>query len=161
MSHEPRRESTGDEERRGAGLELGNLRKVRFRDCAIRFAFGAAISVVAGVVALRFGHKIGGVFLAFPAILPASLTLVAHKESDHHASINAEGAVLGGIALVGFSLTAYLFLPRIGAWALLVAGAIWAMVAVALYFIARRWLASEDKVPHAPGDSGRRDTAAA
>jgi hypothetical protein len=144
MSHEPRRESTGDEERRGAGLELGNLRKVRFRDCAI-----------------RFGHKIGGVFLAFPAILPASLTLVAHKESDHHASINAEGAVLGGIALVGFSLTAYLFLPRIGAWALLVAGAIWAMVAVALYFIARRWLASEDKVPHAPGDSGRRDTAAA
>ena len=42
----------------------------------MRFLFGAGISLVAGLAGMAFGSKIGGVLLGFPAILPASLTLI-------------------------------------------------------------------------------------
>ena len=38
------------------------------------FFFGGLITAVAGVIAQRFGPIIGGLFLAFPAIFPASAT---------------------------------------------------------------------------------------
>jgi len=49
------------------------LRKAKPRDLGIRFAFGAGIALAAGLVGLHFGHLAGGMFLAFPTVLPASL----------------------------------------------------------------------------------------
>jgi hypothetical protein len=46
------------------------------RDYALRFLFGAGVSC-AGIVTLKFGPRVGGAFLAFPATIPASLTLIA------------------------------------------------------------------------------------
>ncbi|MET8803359.1 hypothetical protein [Streptomyces sp. NPDC004546] len=43
------------------------------------FFFGAGVSLLAAVVWKLFGPFIGGVFLAFPAILLASLALVAKE----------------------------------------------------------------------------------
>jgi Protein of unknown function (DUF3147) len=38
----------------------------------VRFAFGGAVTALAGVIAKRYGPGVGGLFLAFPAIFPAT-----------------------------------------------------------------------------------------
>src|SRR5262249_21886455 len=57
-----------------------------------------------GLIAHAWGPAVGGLFLAFPAILPASLTLVARHEGRAKAACEARGAVLGAVALVGFAI---------------------------------------------------------
>ena len=52
------------------------LHQTRWYEYLIRFILGGAMTVVAGVIAGRFGPVIGGLFLAFPAIFPASATLI-------------------------------------------------------------------------------------
>jgi hypothetical protein len=74
------------------GIDAGKRRDVKAKELAIRFGFGAAVSVLAGVVSLAFGPKAGGLFLAFPAILPASATLVEKKEGRRAAAEDLSGA---------------------------------------------------------------------
>ena len=120
-------------------LDLSRLRLIRPRDVALRFAFGAGASVVAGAVALRLGSRVGGLFLAFPAILPASLTLIEEKEGRAKAIADAEGGQLGGVGMIAFGLVAAALLPRtVPVLALLAALAAWVVVAVGLYLALRR-----------------------
>ena len=63
-------------------------------DYLVRFVFGAAISLVAGLIGMKLGPTVGGVLLGFPAILPASLTLIEKKEGKEEASIDSLGAIL-------------------------------------------------------------------
>ena len=53
-------------------LSLEGLKDKSPKDYAIRFAFGASISLIAALVSLKF-QLLGGMFLAFPAILPPRL----------------------------------------------------------------------------------------
>ncbi len=122
----------------------------------LRFLFGATIAVAAGLVSLRFGARVGGLLLAFPAILPASLTLIAKQDGRSKASIDAMGAVLGALAMVGFALTAHLLLPPLGLAALVIAGAGWLLLAVALYFALRGVMALFGRVPAGDGRTTRR-----
>ena len=46
----------------------------------VRFVIGGGITVMAGLIADRFGPTVGGLFLAFPAIFPASATLIEKHE---------------------------------------------------------------------------------
>src|SRR5215217_937468 len=78
----------------------GRIREARFRDFAVRFAFGGTISVVAALVGAAFTEPIGGIFTAFPAILVASLTLIDKQEDQEHASYDAVGATLGAVGFV-------------------------------------------------------------
>jgi hypothetical protein len=120
-------------------FEPGRLRELRARDVAIRFAFGAATSVVAGGVSLGFGARAGGLFLAFPAILAASLTLIASEEETADAREDARGAVAGALALAAFAaVAAALFGVVAGGLVLLAATATWLAVAVGLYLLAWR-----------------------
>ena len=118
------------------GLQPEEVGTHRFRDYAVRFVFGAAIALVAGLIGTAFGPKLGGVFLAFPAILPASLTLIQEKEGKEQASIDSIGAVLGAIAMIAFAMTVFLsvtswgVVPSVG-----FALSVWLGVAVALYFL--------------------------
>lgn len=116
------------------GLDLGQLRQVRARDYLIRFAFGATISVVAALISSALGARFGGLFLAFPAILPASLTLIQEDDGSRDADRDAVGAVLGGLALVVFAVVGEGLFGRLPA-AVVLAGALtaWAVVAVGLY----------------------------
>ena len=70
-----------------AGIDLGKLREVVPRDLALRFAFGAGISIIAGLAGLLVSSRFGGMFLAFPAILPATLTLLEEVGVLSHAHL--------------------------------------------------------------------------
>ena len=116
-------------------LSAGRLREVRPRELAIRFAAGAATSVVAGVLGLVLGERVGGVMLAFPAILAASLTLIEQEDDGREAREDARGAIVGALGLAAFAVVAALALPGMPGWAaLLLATAAWVCVAVGGYF---------------------------
>ncbi|MDQ6745590.1 MAG: DUF3147 family protein [Actinomycetota bacterium] len=116
-------------------VQAGQIREVKPKDLAVRFAAGALTSVVAGLVTLAFGAKVGGVLLAFPAILAASLTLIEEEDDVAQAREDSHGAVLGGVALIAFAVLATLALTSVApALALGVAALAWALVAVGGYF---------------------------
>lgn len=61
------------------GFEPSKIRDLKASELGVRFAFGACASIVAGLVGTAFSPVVGGMFLAFPAILPATLTLLEQK----------------------------------------------------------------------------------
>lgn len=109
------------------------------RDLAVRFAFGAGIAAAAGIVGLLWGNKVGGILLGFPAILPASLTLIEKKDGRHEAQVDATGAVLGSFALILFAVVSAWSLTRMPAPAALVlAASAWLAVGFGLYVFSVR-----------------------
>jgi hypothetical protein len=124
--HQPPEESVG--------TQFEKVRDLRSRDLVVRFVFGAATSAVAGTLSILFSPIVGGVFLAFPAILAASLTLIAEEEDKTEAREDARGATVGAVALAGFAAIGVLTFTAI-AWplALGVAFAGWILAALALY----------------------------
>ncbi|MFF3904519.1 DUF3147 family protein [Streptomyces sp. NPDC001848] len=96
---------------------------------------------------------VGGVFLAFPAILPASLTLVAKEEGLRGARDDARGAALGTIGLLAFAPTTAVLLRHHSAWlALAVATAAWTVVSLGGYAVVRAAGAGSDETgPEEPG----------
>ena len=81
----------------------------------------------------------GGLFLAFPAILPASLTLIEEKEGRRQAEGDAVGAIIGAVGLVVFALIAYVLFTRVpGGSVEAIALAAWLGVSILLYLLVRR-----------------------
>jgi hypothetical protein len=126
-----------DDDRQPVGFDWSKLSKASPGDIAIRFVFGASIALVAAVAGHFFGAKVGGLFLAFPAVLPATLTLIERKEGTTKAWADASGGALGAIGLAAFAVTATLLLRWYPAAALLLALLAWALVSVGLYFLFR------------------------
>ena len=137
-------------------LHLKELRKTKWSECVVRFVFGGAISVLAAILAERFGPAFGGLFLAFPAIFPASATLIEKHECQkkaqtgitatlrgrQSAALDAFGAALGCVGLAGFAVIVWKFLPRHGTGIVLFAGTItWLAFSVLGWSIGhrRRW----------------------
>lgn len=143
--------------RGGLGADPRRLREIRPKELGIRFLFGCAISLVAGLISMRFGPRVGGLFLAFPAILPASLTLIEKKHGSHQAMVDAIGAVLGGVALGVFALVASLLLRHFpAALGLAAATAAWLLFATGLYLLAAAWLRALGRQPATPDRPGHR-----
>lgn len=114
--------------------EPGKLRTVKARELAMRFVFGAAVSIVAGLVSISFGDRAGGMFLAFPGILPATLTLIEKKESTTASVHGVSGAVAGGVGLAAFAVVVTVTAGRMSAAAVLgLALAAWVVVSFAGY----------------------------
>jgi hypothetical protein len=124
---------------------LGALAKAKWYECLVPFAFGGAITVAAGILAKYFGPVFGGLFLAIPAIFPASATLVGKHETDRKkkagiatssrgrqaAALDAAGAALGSVGLAGFALTVRQLLPLCNsALVFLAATAVWLALAI-------------------------------
>jgi hypothetical protein len=134
-------------------LNPSALRETRWYEYLIRFALGGAITVIAGYIAACFGPIVGGLFLAFPAIFPASATLIekhvrerkekaglaGKRRGKEAAALDARGAMLGSFGLAAFALVIWLMIERSPPLALLLAAAAWLAVAV-LAWILRRWL---------------------
>jgi hypothetical protein len=107
---------------------LSAIKGIKLHEWIIRFAFGGVVCVLAGLIAERFGPIIGGFFLAFPAIFPASASLVEAHEEQHKAragyngtnrgrtvaAIDALGTAMGCIGLSGFAFVVWIWLPRAG-----------------------------------------------
>jgi len=129
------------------------LRQTRWYEYLIRFVLGGAMTVIAGLIAARFGPVVGGLFLAFPAIFPASVTLIEKhvregkakaglsgaRRGKEAAALDAVGAVLGSFGLAAFGLVIWLLFERSAPLALVLATAAWLAIAV-LAWRARRWL---------------------
>ena len=129
------------------------LRQTRWYEYLVRFVLGGAMTVVAGLIAARFGPVVGGLFLAFPAIFPASATLIEKhvrerkekaglpgaRRGKEAAALDAAGAALGSFGLAAFGLVIWLMIVQSPAWALVLAAASWLAVAVLAWQV-RRWL---------------------
>ena len=90
---------------------------------------------MAGIIAKEFGPGIGGLFLAFPAIFPASATLIEkyerQKKEKHSlvettrgteaARIDAAGAAMGSIGLLAFAFVVGRFVTLHNPWLVLAA----------------------------------------
>ena len=104
------------------------LAKVNAWEYAVRFAFGGIVTLGTGLAAHAWGPSVGGLFLAFPAILPASLTLVHMHEGRRDTVDEARGARLGTLGLLVFAALAWILASRgPAALVLAVATAGWAV----------------------------------
>jgi uncharacterized protein (DUF983 family) len=115
------------------------LRNTSWRAYALRFAFGGLITALAGFLGTRFGPAVGGLFLGFPAILPASLTLVKKHEGEEAAGDDARGAVAGSIGLIVFAALVWKLAVHLAAWQLLLlATIVWLAVSLIVWLLAQR-----------------------
>jgi Protein of unknown function (DUF3147) len=131
--------------------KLSSLKEGRWYEYAIRFALGGAITLMAGIIADICGPATGGLFLAFPAILCASATLVEsherrekreHKVKGHRrgtdaAGLETAGAALGSVGLVIFALAVWWLAPDFGALSLVFGSVGWLLVAITLWRLRR------------------------
>ena len=85
-------------------FDINNLKQKQPWEMGVRFAFGGLITAAAHLVAEAFGPGVAGLFLAFPAILPASLTLIYQHEGPRGAAEDALGALPGSVALGLFAV---------------------------------------------------------
>ena len=129
-------------------FDAAMLRRTRWYEYASRFLFGGAITLIAGILAKRYGPVFGGLFLAFPAIFPSSITLVEKHERQKKqragiprtirgrlaAALDARGAAMGSIGLACFGLVVWKLLP---VWkpalVLFVALVVWFAVAFSIW----------------------------
>lgn len=134
-------------------IKFSALKQTRSREYLLRFLFGGMATVLAGLIAKYCGPEIGGIFLAFPAIFPASATLIEDHEKRRKAKIgldgtqrgrmaassDAAGAALGCIGLAGFAVAVWKLLPRENALLIVgVAIAVWLLFATGLWEIRKR-----------------------
>ncbi len=132
-----------DSAEEGLTLAPSRLRDLDVNGLAVRFAFGFLISVIVGAIGLVAGDRVAGLFLAFPAILPASLTLIAEEDGEDKAKVDAAGACFGAVGLAAYGAASWFLLPRTAPVpAELGALLAWGVVAIGGYLVVRNRLRS-------------------
>lgn len=128
-------------------IDTSALARTKWYEYLVRFAFGGAVTVLAGIIAKIYGPAIGGLFLAFPAILPASATLIENHEKQKKwragkegalrarevAGVDAAGATMGSIGLLVFAIIVWQWIDSPAPLVLSVATLAWLSVAVATW----------------------------
>ena len=129
-------------------IDPSALLKTRWHEFAVRFLFGGLITAIAGLIAKKFGPGVGGLFLAFPAIFPASATLIEKHEKQRKeraglhgfargrkaAGVDAAGAAIGGVGLLAFAWLVKALIGSHGAWLALTGATVgWLAVSLLLW----------------------------
>ena len=130
------------------------LGETKWYEYAVRFLFGGLITAAAGIIAKKFGPEIGGLFLAFPAIFPASATLIEKHEKQEKerlglngtkravqaASVDAAGAAIGTVGLACFALVVWKVILNHTAWLVLSAASLlWMGLSFLLWQVRKRF----------------------
>jgi uncharacterized membrane protein (GlpM family) len=124
-------------------VDPGQLKKSSWSEFGIRVVFGGAIAVVAYLVGQRFGPSVAGLFLAFPAIMPASVTLVEKHDGKGKAVSDARGTMAGTVGLLVFGAAVWQLSTRLAAWQVLALAAVaWLLAALACWLLLE-WLMAE------------------
>jgi Protein of unknown function (DUF3147) len=149
--------------------DWSTVRETTWKDYAVRFVLGGSITVAAGLIAKEFGPSVGGLFLAFPALFPATATLAEKREKERKskkglsgvqrgrqaAAAEAAGATMGSLGLLVFVFLLWRLLPIVRVWLVfMIAVLAWATVSVTLWF-ARKRLRLRRKRPHTQCSTGR------
>lgn len=142
----------------GIQLKLSALKQTKWYEYAIRFIFGGLVTVAAGLITKQYGPVVGGLFLAFPSIFPASVTLVqSHKKKEeerkgqdeeeskeqgiHAAGMTSEGAAVGSTGLFAFALINLLLAKSLPPWLVLaLALAVWFGTAFVFWLVVEKIL---------------------
>lgn len=112
------------------------IQQASWKDYAIRFLFGGIVTAAVGLIGKAFGPVVAGLFLAFPAILPASLTLIADHENEQRAGVTALGAIVGSIGLAAFGLVIWILASRTVGWLALMSALVsWTAVSLLIWFL--------------------------
>jgi hypothetical protein len=134
-------------------IDTSALKATNWRQLLLRFIFGGLITAAAGLIAKIYGPAVGGLFLAFPAIFPASATLIEKHEQErkqkagvHGAvrarkavAIDAAGASMGAIGLLAFALVVQkLIVSHRPSIVILAATVAWMLVSYLLWMIRKR-----------------------
>jgi len=134
-------------------VDLRSLKTTKSHEYAIRFLAGGLITAATGLIAKKFGPVVAGLFLAFPAIFPASATLIAKHEKQRKqqagydgarrgraaAAADAVGTSFGCLALLVFALIVWRLLPMLNpAVTLGLAAIAWAATAILLWHLHRK-----------------------
>ena len=134
-------------------FKLSDIKETKPIELGARFMFGGICTLGAGLIAKRYGPAIGGLFLAFPAIFPASVTLIQAHEKEKKtqigsdgtrrgrmsASIDAAGAALGCCGLLAFASICWKTLANHNAVVVIgAATVVWLVVSVVFWEIRKR-----------------------
>lgn len=128
------------------------LREGRWYEHVTRFALGGGATVMTGLIAKYAGPEIGGLFLAFPAMLCASATLIdAHerrrkreaglngvRRGRNAAALDSAGAAVGSLALAAFAVTVYSTSSRDPWISLGLAALTWCVTAILCWSLYKR-----------------------
>jgi hypothetical protein len=115
-------------------LDVSQLKHLKLKDYILRFLFGGAISVLAAFITQVLNVRIGGVFMAFPAILLASLTMISREDGKYNAEEDARGGIVGAVAFVVTAIVLILTLRALSVPVVLfMALIVWLICAFGLY----------------------------
>jgi len=133
-------------------IDTSSIKQTTWGEYAARFVMGGTVTAAAGLIARHFGPSVGGLFLAFPAIFPASATLIEKHEKEKKeaaglngtnqarraASVDAAGSSMGAWGLLVFGLLFWQLEPGYNsAFVLLLATLSWLMVSIVIWHIRR------------------------
>ena len=132
--------------------DFSALKEASWREYAMRFVFGGAMTAIAGLIAKHYGPELGGLFLAFPAIAPAAVTLLdqhvkerkeragmeGHTRGRKVAALDMFGTLWGSAGLLAFGLVIWKMGPSYTPWAVLpVAMLAWCAAAFSVWELRR------------------------
>lgn len=134
-------------------FSTSGLKRAKWYEYLVRFALGGLVTAGAGLIAKDISPSFGGLFLAFPAILAASSTLVEKHERERKeekgllgkyrgrqaAGADCAGAAMASLGLIAFAIFAWKQLPEHSLPAVM-AGAtlLWALVSVLIWWLWKR-----------------------
>src|SRR5690348_1681649 len=135
-------------------IDTSGLKATSWHQLLLRFVFGGLVTAAAGVIAKIYGPAVGGLFLAFPAIFPATATLIEKHERERKqkagvngrvrarkaVAIDAAGASIGAIGLLAFALVVQMLIVSHRPSLVIVAATVVWMLLSYLLWIARKWL---------------------
>jgi Protein of unknown function (DUF3147) len=129
-------------------IMLSALAQMKWYEFVARFLLSGTVAAIADLIGKKWRPSIGGLFLAFPAIFPASATLIEKHEKQKKekagvsvghrgcdaAAPDGKGSAIGSVGLIVFAILTWKLLPTHAIWIVLAASKLsWLALSVTLW----------------------------